>query len=89
MAFKSKLIRPAAGRGVSYKNAFLMLLFSYVMPGLGDLYGGRRTKFVTFVLADAIGIGVFATGHGMLTYCVVWLAGLASAWDSVWEARAR
>jgi len=65
------------------KSSFFALIFSLVIPGLGQAYCGALLKAIGFLLSFTFCLSLFAIFNisiGFILFPIVWLIGIADAY---------
>lgn len=78
---------PAAAPGASAqvvivraeKSAFLALILSFLLPGLGQIYNGEIGKGIAFILAYGCSFVLMAILIGFLLAPVIWIWSMVDA----------
>lgn len=64
------------------KNAGLAAVFSFFIPGLGQIYNGEFQKAIWFILGTLLSIILTPIFIGTVLYVIVWVWAIYDAYES-------
>lgn len=67
---------------MSSKNPGLAGVFSFFIPGLGQVYNGQFTKALGFVLGSLVGAALSPAIVGVFIYIPLWVWAIMDAYQS-------
>ncbi len=67
---------------MNHKNPGLAGVFSFFIPGLGQVYNGQFAKALGFVLASLLGAALSPAIIGIFIYVPLWVWAIMDAYQS-------